>query len=99
MGLYASAERFVGQEILNTNHQIFSAAGGEGKELPIKLVTRSLTERFQACNMVMNFKVIKNKMPNETANTSKRKQKGNIHDIGTDATFLNGIPLTHETDP
>lgn len=47
----------------------------------------------------MNFKVIKNKMPNETANTSNRKQKGNIQDIGTDATFLNGIPLTHETDP
>lgn len=80
-------ERFVGQEILNTNQRIFSATGGEGKELSIKLATRSLTERFQACTIVMNFKVIKNKMPNETAKMSNRKQKGNIHDIGIDVNF------------
>lgn len=34
------------------------------KEPPSKLATRSLIERFQAHNIVMNFRVIKTKMPN-----------------------------------
>lgn len=80
-------ERFVGQEILNTNQRIVNAAKGKRKELPIKLATRSLAERFQACTTVMNFKIIKNKMPNKTSNTSNRKLKENIHDIGIDVNF------------
>lgn len=38
--------------------------GAEGKNYQLKPATRSLTERFQAHNILMNFKVIKNKMPN-----------------------------------